>query len=120
MDDWSKSGKSRRFSLRPSFRRKALHQPSRPAIQTKSEPSVPTIEKSGDMQRATKRYLEATKLLDDAVKSHVTQWGLLELDFSEVMGEPGEFDTTFRRKIDKILEVRKNSCKDQTTWTKCR
>lgn len=90
---------------------------SEPTNEENPEDSVPSVEEYGDRQRAAARYLEATKLLDEAVKSHASKWGSLE--YPE-LGEPGKFDDNFRHKIDQILEAKRTSFKDQTIWAKCR
>jgi hypothetical protein len=73
----------------------------------------------GDRERTRARYLNAVKLLEDAVKAYEGRWG--SFDFPELKGEPKDFDDSlFRDKVNTVMDARKNEAMDQTAWTKCR
>jgi hypothetical protein len=104
------------------FKRKehtAQTPPQTASAPTSPEPSAPSIEKSKDRQRAESLYVEAAKLLSEAVKGRGGQWGAF--DFPELAGEPEGFDDSqFREKINTALEAQKNTIKDRTAWENCR
>jgi hypothetical protein len=86
--------------------------------ESSAQSSSPNNADSGDRQRTKMRYLEATKLLEEAIKGRGGPLG--SFDFPELKGEPGSLnDTQFREKINAALEARKNEVKDQTMWAKC-
>ena len=71
-----------------------------------------------DSRNARKRYLDAVKLLDRAVKSHGTKWG--SFDFPELKGEPLGFnDSQFREKIAIAMEARENQIENRNWWSRC-
>ena len=79
----------------------------------------PSDAKTGDRQRTRARYLDAAKLLEEAVKAYEGRWG--SFDFPELKGEPKDFDDSlFREKINTVMDARKNEVNDQTAWAKCR
>lgn len=91
--------------------------PSQSQITLTEETSPPDDEELGDAERTRKRYVEAAKLLEEAVKG--SQWGFF--GFPELKGEPEEFnDSEFRMKINFALESRKSAVNDKTAWSKCK
>ena len=103
-------------------RREQTPQPS-PTPTTSTDSTVqcppPSDAKTGDRQRTRARYLDAVKLLEEAVKAYQGRWG--SFDFPELKGEPENFeDSLFREKINTVMDARKNDVSDQTVWAKCR
>jgi hypothetical protein len=96
--------------------------PQTTAVQTSdsiAQHSLPSDEKTGDRQRTRTRYLDAAKLLEEAVKTYGDTWG--SFDFPELTGEPENFsDSEFREKINTVMDARKHEVNDQTAWAKCR
>jgi hypothetical protein len=69
-----------------------------------------------DKERARRRYMEAVKLLEKAVKEH----GGLGGTFDELSGEPKNYsDSLFRERINAVLEAQRNRVEDQTVLGKC-
>src|SRR5271156_4073262 len=84
-----------------------------------TRPPPPSDAKTGDRQRTRARYLDAAKLLEEAVKANEARWG--PFDFPELKGEPENFDDSlFREKINAVMDAHKNEINDQTAWVKCR
>jgi hypothetical protein len=80
------------------------------------EPSA-TLE-SNDRQRTKARYVEAAKLLEEAVNGREDLWG--SLDFPGLDGELDDVDDSqFKIRVDSLLESNKNRVKDRNTWAKC-
>jgi hypothetical protein len=76
-------------------------------------------ENTGDQQRTRTRYLDATKLLEEAVQAYGDTWG--SFDFPDLKGEPENFgDSQFREKINTVMDAWKYEINDQTAWAKCR
>ena len=91
--------------------------PSPSQISLVDQYSVSITESVGDTERTRLRYVEAVKLLDDAVKG--SPWGFF--GFPELKGEPQEFDDPeFREKINFAMEARKSSVDNLTAWWKCK
>lgn len=108
------------------WKRKEKTSPTPPQIPT-TEASTgstaisapPVQDRSGDSRRATTRYLEAAKALEEVVNGCKSQWG--SFDFPELKGEPiNPTDLQFKHKIDTVLEAQKSALKDQTAWEKCK
>ena len=71
---------------------------------------------SDDKQRARSRYIEAVRLLEEAVKDHGGPGGT----FDELSGEPRNYsDSLFRERINAALEAQRNRVEDQSVLQKC-
>ena len=64
----------------------------------------PSDAKTGDRQRTRERYLDAAKLLEEAVKAYEGRRG--SFDFPELKGEPEDFDD--REKINTVMDARRS------------
>jgi hypothetical protein len=114
MDSGQKTPKRNRINI--LFKRKDRRQqtptPQTTAVQTSDA-------KTGDRQRTRTKYLDAAKLLEEAVKAYGDTWG--SFDFPQLKGEPEDFDDSlFREKINTVMDARKIDLNDQTAWAKCR
>lgn len=71
---------------------------------------------SDDKRRARSRYIEAVRLLEEAVKDHGGPGGL----FDELSGEPRNYsDSLFRERINAALEAQRDRVEDQSVLEKC-
>ena len=75
------------------------------------------LERSGNSQRTTARYLKAAKALEEVVNGCKIQWG--SFDFPKIRGEPIKSDFQFTHEVDMDLEAHKSILKDQRAWEKC-
>src|SRR5947207_2746262 len=74
---------------------------------------------TGDRQRTRRRYLDAMKLLGEAVNAYEGRWG--SFDYPELAGEPEDFnDSLFREKINDVIEAHKNEINNPKVWAKRR
>jgi hypothetical protein len=70
-----------------------------------------------DRRETTQRFLKASQLLGEALdKCRID--GMGKIDFPELSGEPDQFDSRFREKINNILESRREAAKDKSTFAK--
>jgi hypothetical protein len=78
--------------------------------------NTPTAgEAYGDRERAKVRYLDAERLLEEAVKRHGDRCKFF--DFSETTGEPEDFnDARFKDKINSTLASLKSEVNSQNAW----
>jgi hypothetical protein len=115
MDTSGKTKKPNRVSL--LFKRNKQQKASpRDSEQTAVRTDIPV---PGDKQRTGRRYLEAAKLLEGAVKGQEGRWKVF--DFPELKGEPDEFnDALFKDKLNMAMESKRNAIKNQTAWEKCK
>jgi len=108
------------------FKRKGQRQQTPPpqttAVQTNEsamQHSLLSNSNTADRQRTRTRYLDAAKLLEEAVKAYGDTWG--SFDFPELKGEPENFsDSQFRERINTAMDAWKHKVKDQSAWAKCR
>jgi hypothetical protein len=71
-----------------------------------------------DNERCKKRYFDAVKLMEEAVKGGRPEWG--SFDFPELKGEFESFnDSQFREKIALAMEARENKVNNRSSWSKC-
>jgi hypothetical protein len=86
-----------------------------------SEEEAPAASRSLDVQdneRCKKRYFDAVKLMEEAVKGGCPEWG--SFDFPELKGEFENFnDSQFREKIATAMEARENKVNNRGAWSKC-
>jgi hypothetical protein len=113
--DWRQKEKTS-----PTPEKRSLTPPQIPTAGASTAVGAPPVQdRSGDSQRATARYLEAAKALEEVVNGCKSQWG--SFDFPDLKGEPiNPTDLEFKHKIDTVLEVQKSALKDQTAWEKCK
>jgi hypothetical protein len=91
-----------------------------------SVPATPSNEEdtlipgvSSDTQRAHARYIDAAKLLEQAIKDFAGS-RKQQFEFPELKGEPDFNDVAFREKFNTALEAFKPAGKNIGTWGKCR
>jgi hypothetical protein len=91
-----------------------------------SVPATPSNEEdtlipgvSSDTQRAHARYIDAAKLLEQAIEDFAGS-RKQQFEFPELKGEPDFNDLVFRKKFNTALEAFKPSGKNVGTWGKCR
>jgi len=90
-----------------------------PATKVPGEENAPIDRESGDTQRTKARYVEAAKLLQEAIKQFSGCRGY-QFEFPELTGEPDFNDVAFTEKFNEALETFKPTIKDAGTWTKSR
>jgi hypothetical protein len=84
----------------------------------KEEPDPPGSLDFQDNERCKKRYFDAVKLMEEAVKGGRPEWG--SFDFPELKGEFENFnDSQFREKIASAMEAREDKVKNRGAWSKC-
>lgn len=99
----------KRDRVRNLFRRKATPGIPPASFQDAQEPNGAVGEESQDRERTKALYIEAVKLLQDAIKGG----GGGTFEFSELSGEPEDFnDPQFREKIDRALGAQVSANRD--------
>jgi len=112
MKSHQKPGKQNRIPTLLKTRKKITQNTEQISSPESHEESPPPF--TDDYNRTRARYVEAAKLLQQAVKSG-EKWG--EFDFPELNGEFEEFnDKAFGLQVDKTMEV----IKDKDGQYKCR
>jgi hypothetical protein len=70
-----------------------------------------------DRRETTQRFLKASQSLGEALdKCRID--GMGTIDFPELSGEPDQFDSRFREKVNTILESRREAAKDKSVFAK--
>lgn len=101
-----------------SWLKKNPNQPPFSGVEPVPPETVPTFtEDYRDQQRAKERYLEAIKLLKEAIRDYQGIWGPFEFD--ELTGEPEKFDDAlFKTKINAALESHQKAIEDKSIFNK--
>lgn len=75
-------------------------------------------QKSDDTQRTKERYVEAVEKLRKAVNTQKRVQGpWMPGEFDSIKGEPESYkDLEFRKKLDKVFEIKNPKVEDQTLW----
>jgi hypothetical protein len=82
------------------------------------QPTVNIEADLSDRKETKERFLKAASLLRQSLKGWQDDDGV-PMDFPELAGEPETFDSQFREKLNMVLDGRKESIKDKSSWSKC-
>jgi hypothetical protein len=94
-------------------------QPAQPAPSTSSQPQLHQNDPFGDRKRTEQRYNEAVKQLENALKLGRSNWETFQIpDLTDI--PDNDPIPQLRTELNKMLEVRKTSIKNQETWSKCK
>jgi len=99
---------------------KPKNQTPSPIVPPQSAPNTkpPGTEDSLDRKQTKARYVEADKILQQAVKKCGDQWR--GFNFAELIGGLENVnDSQFKNKIDMVLEAYKDKVNDRTALGKC-
>jgi hypothetical protein len=105
------------------FKRSELQPPPSPTSSGRTTlNSTPTHSDSegytyDDQRRATRRYIEAVRILEEALQEH----GSPGAAFDELSGEPRSYsDSLFRERINATLEAQRNRVQDDSILERCK
>jgi hypothetical protein len=102
-----------------------LLKPKHAASGSPQNPPTTTVPQSAEIFRndisgrkeTKERFINAATFLQESLKLWQED-SENSLDFPELAGEPETFDLQFRKKLNLILDSRKESIKDKSTWSK--